>query len=361
MAADLSMGGHEVHIYEHPKFTGVEETLKPIRDKGGITLTARDDFGVEFAPPGGGKVGFTKVSMATTDMKEAIKGVELIMVIVPAFAQKILMEAFVPYLEDGQVVVFSPGNFATLDYFNSMKEKCDKKVTIAEAECMIYACRRTGPASVRIKNYKEKVKIAAMPAAETNRALKVISNAYKVYYPGTNVFDTSLNNVNTVLHPASALLNVVKIEELGAHKGTHYSATPSVGKVMVAVDKEKMAVAKALGLYPEPTKEILERYYGAHGKDFYETMCNCKPYQKQITPDSMMHRYVHEDIPFGQVPIASIGEQVKVPTPTMKGLITIASVFNEIDYWRMGRSAENLGLGGMNAQQMTNYVTLGSK
>ena len=360
MAADLSLGGHEVHIYEHPQYAGLDETLMPIRWKGGITLTARDDLGAEFAPPGGGKVGFTKVAMATTDVKEAIKGVQLIMVVVPAFAQKIMMKEFVPHLEDGQVIVFNPGDFASLDYFNSIKT-CDKKVTIAETECMIYACRRTGPAAVRIKNYKEKVKIAAMPASETNRATKVISDAYKVFYPTANVLDTSINNPNFTIHPAATLLSVVKIEELGSHRASHYNATPSVVKVMVAVDKEKMALAKAFGLEPESTKEILERYYRAHGKTFYETLCDCKPYKVQSTAESMMHRYVHEDIPYGQVPMASIGKQVSVPTPTMEALINIACTVNEIDYWRSERSAENLGLKGLNAQQIVNYATKGSK
>jgi opine dehydrogenase len=224
---------------------------------------------------------------------------------------------------------------------------------------MIYACRRSGPAAVWIKNYKERIKLAALPASKTGKALEVISKAYPVYLPATNVLDTSLNNINFVLHPTSVLLNVVKIEQMGAYKYSHYDATPSVGKVMEAVDNEKIALTKALGMQPVPTKEILARYYGAKGNTFYEALVDCKTYKTQTAPDSTKYRYVAEDIPFGHVPMASIGEQVQVQTPTIRALITLASVINGTDYWSQGRTAETLGLSSMSAKQIVDYVTKG--
>jgi glycerol-3-phosphate dehydrogenase len=48
------------------------------------------------------------------------------------------------------------------------------------------------------------------------------------------------------------------------------------------------------------------------------------------------------DIPMSLVPMASLGEMLGVPTPTIKSLIHLASVIHGRDYWAEGRTAERL-------------------
>lgn len=358
MSADLSMAGHEVNLYELPRF---KETIIPIKEKGGIEIIAKDPYGVEFTAPGGGKTGFAKFKgKVTTDMKEAVKGVELIMFVIPAFGQRVFLEELAPHLEDGQVIVFNPGNFGALECIKILKEKgMERDVVIAETECLVYACRRSGPAQVWIMNFKQKVKFAALPAKNTMKALKVANEVFPQFVPATNVLDTSINNINFVIHPASVLLNVVKTEMLGAYKYSHYDATPSVARVMEVIDGEKMAIAKALGLEPISTKDILRRYYGAKGENLYEVLCDCKTYKTQTAPDNLRHRYITEDVPYGLVPLASLGDLLNVSTHTIKALIQIASVVNQTDYWREGRTVKKLGLAGLKAEQIIKLVAEG--
>jgi opine dehydrogenase len=75
-----------------------------------------------------------------------------------------------------------------------------------------------------------------------------------------------------------------------------------------------------------------------------------------MAPQSLTHRYVSEDIPYGVVPVASLGESLRIPTPTARALIHIASVVNQADYWREGITVEKMGLAGLSAGEIRDFV-----
>jgi opine dehydrogenase len=49
-----------------------------------------------------------------------------------------------------------------------------------------------------------------------------------------------------------------------------------------------------------------------------------------------------------------------VPTPVAQGLLSIASVVADRDLYAQGRTLENLGLAGLDRQQMTELLTTGA-
>lgn len=131
----LAINGFDVGLYEHPKFKG---NLEEIITRGGIELTEAVE-------------GFGKFSNATTDIKEVIQNADIVMVVVPASAQSIIMEIALPYLEDGQIVVFNPDNFASLEFRKMLKNSGIKKdIKIAGTTSLLYACRRIARAKVNV-------------------------------------------------------------------------------------------------------------------------------------------------------------------------------------------------------------------
>jgi opine dehydrogenase len=63
-------------------------------------------------------------------------------------------------------------------------------------------------------------------------------------------------------------------------------------------------------------------------------------------------RYITEDVPCSLVPIASVGEMFRVPTPTINSVIHLASAIQQCDYWKEGRTVERLGIAGMTLKQL---------
>jgi opine dehydrogenase len=66
-----------------------------------------------------------------------------------------------------------------------------------------------------------------------------------------------------------------------------------------------------------------------------------------------------EDIPTGLVPISNLGDLCGVETPAIDVVIEMACQLYECDFRRTGRSLANMGLAGMNPQEVAEYVELG--
>ena len=123
MAADLSLMGCKINLYEHPDFKG---NLDPIRENGGIDLSGNTCSG---------KTGLAKFHKITSDAEEAIEGADLIMVNVPSMASERFIEVLAPFLREGQVLLVTTGYWASL----TIKEDVGKRSDFAKDRL----CRRT--------------------------------------------------------------------------------------------------------------------------------------------------------------------------------------------------------------------------
>src|SRR5690606_5358297 len=121
----------------------------------------------------------------------------------------------------------------------------------------------------------------------------------------------------------------------------HEGFTPSVGRVTEAVDAERLAVVKQLGLEPVSLLEWYLRFYGdqgVKGNSLYEVTHTSPIWGPARAPDSLEHRYLTEDLPYGLAPIAELGAQLGVAMPVTNSVITLASAALGRDLRREGRS-----------------------
>jgi len=348
-SADVSLAGYEVNLYELPQFkVGIE----PVMQRGGIEIT------------GAARVGFAKIKKVTTDIKEAIKGVDLILIVVPAFAHKSFIEECIPNLEDGQTIVFMGKGGGTLEFAKIMKDRWIRKnITLGETCTLPYTARIIGPAQVKIFAKVKKLPMSAFPAKDTGKLVKLMKEIYPVV-PASNVLETFLLDLNTVVHPAPVILNAARIESKADFALYADGVTPAVANVVEAIDSERLAVMKALGLKPLPFTELVYMVGLAAGKcntiyEEFTTPNGIIGARELKAPTSLQARHITEDIPYGLVLLASIAKMIEVPTPVINSLITIASTLNHVDYWKEGRKAERLGISKMKTEDLKNYVMTG--
>jgi len=127
------------------------------------------------------------------------------------------------------------------------------------------------------------------------------------------------------------------------------------------VDAERIAVAKALGV---PAVPFIEVFYQAGltteaARDSGDISRACKESEPNKTirsPSSLDHRYVHEDVGYGLVPMAALGRLVGVATPTIDALIQLAGLAVGVDYARDGLTLEKLGLAGKSPSELLKFV-----
>jgi opine dehydrogenase len=344
LAAHLSLLGFDVSLYNR-----TYARIKPISFLGGINVE-------------GEIKGFAKLSLITSDLKEAIKGREILMFVVPAFAHRPLAEAIAPYLEDEQKIVLNPGRTGgALEVRNVLKEKGVKKdVLIAEAQTFIYASRSENPGQVRIFRIKNAIPVAAIPAYRTTEIIDRLKMALPQFIPGDNVLNTSLDNIGAIFHPALTILNASRIESTRGNFQYYVEGiTPSISLILEEMDKERISVASALGIRSLTAREWLYIAYDAVGKTLYEAMQNNEGYKGIMAPPTLDTRYIEEDVPMSLVPIASLGDMLGVPTPTIKAIIHLANIVHRCNYWESGRTVERLGIAGFSVKEIIRLVMEG--
>lgn len=349
MAAHLSLMGFKVNLYNRSP-----ERLRPIQVQGGIELITGD---LEDVPH-----GMAALNAVTNDIKEAITDTDLLMVVVPATAHAFMAEQIAPHLVDGQMIILHPGRTGgALEVHSILRNNHVKAdVIVAEAQTFIYASRSVNPAQTKIFRVKNNIPVAALPAHRTPEVVKALRCAFPQFVPGDNVMKTSLDNIGAIFHPAVTVLNGARIES--THGDFDYyteGITPTMSLILEELDRERVNVAEALGFRAMSAREWLYVAYDAAGPTLYEAMRANRGYDGIKAPKTLYTRYISEDIPMSLVPIASIGDLVGVPTPTMKAIIHLGSLLHKCDYWEMGRTAERLGLTGITLKQIRRLILEG--
>jgi opine dehydrogenase len=344
MAAYLAYLGYMVNLYNRTL-----ERVEKIMEQGFIEME-------------GCISGRGYINIVTNNIEHAIRGVDVIMVVLPASAHKHIASLIAPYVTPDQYIVLNPGRTGgALEFQNIIRMNNPmKNICIVEAQTFLFACRVIGEGIVGMMSKKNEVKVAALPAVRTKEFISEINNVLPEFIEANSVLDTSFNNVGALLHPIPTILNCGRIEsENGDFLYYIEGITPSVAKIIEEVDIERMQIANALGTEVISLREWLGRTYGAYGDTLCEAIGNVKGYWGLKAPASMNTRYIFEDVPQSLVPISDMGRYLGISTPTIDSMIHLASLMHSRDYYKLGRKVEDMGLDGMSLEEMKNYVLNG--
>lgn len=355
IAGDLALAGHKVNLFELPKFKdGISGTI----EKGGVQLEGSE----------GCRSGFAKLDVVTTDIREALDGVDTILISVPCYGQKTFAEVAIPHLQDGQVISYLGEGGGSLEFVKAMKDMGrTRNVAIGETNSLPYAARIVGPGMAKARLKRGGTLAAAFPSKDNDKLLKLLNGFWPFIEPAENVFETILLNFNAIDHVPAVLMNAGRIE-LNPQPMFLWKegGSPAVSRCIERVDKETIAIKKALGIKDQtPYKDWLVRQgmLSEYKDTYYEAIRNSKlgtvvPFQ--CGPNALQHRFITEDVPYSLVLMASIGDLVGVDTPMMDALITIASTMLQRDYRSEGRTAEKIGIPNVPIEKLRKWVTDGT-
>lgn len=348
-AADLGARGFEVRLQARRA-----ETLAPIRDRGGVLARGVHD-------------GLVPVALTTTDVAEAVDGADLIMLVVPSVAHEPYARALKPLLTPDRPVFLNPGHTGGgLHFVNELRRAGYRDpVRTCETLTLTYICRMEGPATVGIYSYTRNLKFAAFPGRNADALFALMKPLYPEIVLASSVIETALSNINAIFHPPGMLMNAGWIEHTGGDFLFYKEGiTPAVGKVTAAIDAERLAVARALGV---PATPFLEVFHNAgltteaamRSGDISRACKESAPNATLRSPPSLDHRYVHEDIGYGLVPIAALARLAGVPTPAIDAHIVLLSAAMGIDYAATGLTLDKMGLAGKDPAALLRFVAEG--
>jgi opine dehydrogenase len=349
-AADLGKRGYSVRLHARR-----DERLAPLRAQGGIEAR-------------GIAQGLVPVDLITTDVAEAVRGADLIMLVVPSVAHEYYAQALAPLIDGSQPIFINPGHTGGgLHFLNELRNAGYRgPVRSCETVTLTYITRMEGPALVNIYSYTKRLRFAALPGKHVDELYALLKPLYPEIEKASSVIETALSNLNAVFHPEGMLMNAGWIQHTGGNFLFYREGfTDAVGRVTAAVDAERLAVAKALGI---PAKPFIDVFYEAglttkaarDSGDIARACQESEPNKTIKSPPSLDHRYMHEDVGYGLVPIAALGRLCGVATPIMDALIAIGGVAVGIDYARDGLTLEKLGLAGKSPAELLKFVEDGA-
>jgi len=341
VAFDCAAHGHQVNLFDFEQFP---DSIKAVQENGGIHCE-------------GILEGFQSVGYAGHEIEKALDGADIIYAVGPAYSTRPFAEACKSYLKPGQIVIVNPSSCGgSLEFKKGAGlDLRDEDIVIAETSTLPYAVRLLEPGKIRIFNkLAGGLLLAAIPAKKTDYVLEQVRDVYPAMSAAKNILQTSLQNGNPVIHPAITLMNVALIERTqGDFDFYHQGVTPAVGRLVAAVDRERIVIGEKLGVkvIPDPELGVIQGYMT---EATYDTGFNTAPGFAGVKAQSSLdYRYFNEDVGYGLVFLQKLGEQIGVATPIMSAIIELVSLLMDRDYvGEDRRTPETLGLANHTAEEL---------
>jgi opine dehydrogenase len=340
-AYDFAAHGHAVRLFDTAHFP---DHVAEVASVGGIHATGELE-------------GFAEIAYSGHDIQAALDAADLIVLVGPAYSTEHQAQAVAPHLVAGQAVLVCPTSCAGAITFKRTAGLAldDETVTVGETSTLPYAVRIVAPGRINVfHKLGAGVYVAGLPRSGTDRLLSMIQDVYPGTEAADGVFQTTLQNGNPVIHPAVTLLNTALIERThGSFLFYEEGITEAVGRVIEAVDGERLAIARALGVrvLSEPDLGVLQGYMREAN---YSTGYSTAPGFLGIEAQSQLeNRYLSEDVEYSLMFLTDLAVRVGVETPTMHALITLGSIVLGRDIRaEQKRTLTTLGLDDMSASDL---------
>ncbi|GAE21172.1 NAD/NADP-dependent octopine/nopaline dehydrogenase family protein [Bacteroides pyogenes] len=340
IAGYLGLKGYHVNLYDR----NVEKVEK-IKNKGGIKLEGKIN-------------GFGNVNCITNDLSVAVTGTDIIMITTIANAHRELAIQLSPFLQNDQIIILNPGRTCgALEFKWALnRAHCNKRLYIAEAQTLIYACRAKEVGIVNIIGIKDDVLISALPSIDTDFIISRIGKVFTCFTPTSNVLRTSLENIGAIFHPCVILFNAATIER-GEEFYFYRDITPNIVSFIEKFDAERIEVGKAYGIDLLSVNEWISfAYKGIQGNTLCEKMRNNPAYHDILAPSSIYTRQLMEDIPTGVLPIMELGKAAGLKMTLFESVINICCELLNINFRKEGRTLKHLGLENLSIDQILNHI-----
>ena len=167
-------------------------------------------------------------------------------------------------------VLVCPGSCAGAIAFKRAAglELDDERIVVGETSTLPYAVRdhRAGRRQRLPQAHDRRVPRRRCRARGRTGCYDLVKDVWPAVEKADSVFQTTLQNGNPVIHPAVTLLNAGLLERTGGDFLFYEEGvTESVGRLIEAVDNERLAIAAALGRH-DPLRAGPRRPAGLHDR-----------------------------------------------------------------------------------------------
>jgi opine dehydrogenase len=267
------------------------------------------------------------------DCADALAGAEAVVVALPGYGHRHVLDAAAPHLRNEQVVVFSSHMSLAALYLAGLLRKRGVATPLAVLGTTVSTGRQTGPDSVNVSTVRARVDVAVLPQSAADKGIEVCRALFgDRFVPRDGLLAIALSNLNPQNHLAIALGNLTRME-LGEAWGQNKHTTPAVAKLIEALDAERLAIAKAFGVEVRTVHDHFHLSFKVPKGPLAEMTQVLAQRPGDVNgPTTLDSRYVTEDVPFGLVPTIRLAALAGVPVPLHESGVRLMSALYGRDF-----------------------------
>lgn len=282
----------------------------------------------------------------------------IIVLALPANGHRAVLDSLLPFIEPRHAIIISGHlSFAGLYLAKRLAER-GIDVPIIAWSTTVLTCKIRSVNEIRVGAIRSKVDMAAIPIGHVWRGRTVCSDLFGDRFTvKDDLLTIALSNLNPQNHLGIALCNLTRIEK-GEAWGQASNITSAVGRLIEAMDRERLSIAASFG---KPVRTIFDHYtlsYGIECTSVVEAARQLVERGSDPTgPVDLETRYITEDVPFGLVSTLFLAQLSGIAAPLHKSGVDLLCAA----YGRDFRSENDIlaELGPMSKRTLLKRVTDG--
>jgi opine dehydrogenase len=239
---------------------------------------------------------------------DAVADGDVVLLALPANGHRLALTAAAPHVRPGQpIIISSHASFGAL-YLSKLLAERGVRAPIVAWGTTLTTGRQESPTTVNVATVRQRVDMATVPVSGFDAGYSLCNDLFGDHFVERDgLLAIALSNLNPQNHLAIALLNLTRMER-GEMWGQGENVTAAVGRLIEALDRERLAIAEAFGLR---VKTVQEHF----SLSFHVPLASVSEMNQEMHrqgrggfgPRTAESRYVLEDVPFGLLPTVVLG------------------------------------------------------
>lgn len=302
----------------------------------------------------------TFVPRVASSAADAVDDADVVMIALPGYGHKAVFDAAAPHIRQGQPVIISSHlSFGAL-YLSRLIARRGIAAPIVVWGTTLTTGRQVSPTEVNVATVRQRVDMATVPASAIDAGHALCTELFGDHFVKRDgLLAIALSNLNPQNHLGIALLNLTRMER-GETWGQGENVTPSVGRLIEALDEERLAIAAAFGLSVRTVKEHFSLSFHVPAATVSEM--NQEMHRQGrggFGPKTTDSRYVLEDVPFGLLPTVVLGRLAGRPATLHEAGLAIFSAAYGRDFTKDNDLLPELALERLSATELQQLARAG--
>ena len=308
-----------------------------------------------------GALSITSAPRVAASCAEAMANASVVLIAVPGYGHRAVMDAALPHLRSTQSVIVSSHCSMSALYLSKGLASRGVAVPIVAWGTTIVAGRRKSGSEVAILTLRKQVDVATLPVAAAGHGLELCRSLFGEFFvPRDDLVSISLSNLNPQNHLGQVIGNFTRIERGEAWENWQ-GYTDCVGRLIEALDAERLAIAASLGYAVRNVREHFALSFHVPEGPVSAMTRVIAERDSSPGPASLETRYVVEDVPFGIVVTALLARIAGVAAPLHEAGIAIVSALYGRDFRRENDLLPELGIERMSVNELVRHARDGWK